>query len=74
VLAEKPTDIWKVRFYALKKGTGFRLEDMASEWGTSTDTVRCKAKANGALRYVEDPKHPGMYVACVAHPSTPKGK
>lgn len=74
VLASKPTDVWKARFYALRRGMGYRLETLAEEWANSADTVRAKARAMGALRYIEDPEKPGEYIACAVHPETPKGK
>ena len=74
LLAQKPTDVWKGRFYALRRGIGYRLEALVKEWGTAMDTIRAKARVHGALRYVEDPEQPGQYIACAVHPDTPIGK
>lgn len=74
LLAKKPTDVWRGRFHALRKGMGYPVDVVAAEWGTSPDTVREKAKDNGSLRYVESPDKPGQYMACVVHPATPTGE
>jgi len=74
VLSQRPTDVWRGRFYALRRGVGYRVDALAKEWGTSPDTVRSKAHAHGTLRYVEDPERLGNYIACAVHPDTPKGK
>jgi len=70
VLAAKPTDIWKARFFALKPGMGYTTEHLADQWGNSMDTVKSKAKRFKALRYVEDAERPGCYMACIVHPET----
>lgn len=74
LLAKRPTDVWKARFFALKPNTGYMIQHLADQWGNSADTVRSKARRFGALRYVEDADKPGNYVACIVHPDTPKGK
>lgn len=74
LLASKPTDVWKARFYALRRGMGYTLDHLADQWGNSVDIIRTKARRFGSLRYVEDNKAPGQYVACVVHPDTPKGR
>lgn len=74
LLVERPKDVWKGRFYALRRGMGYLVDHLSSEWGTSTELIRSKAKSMGALRYVEETANPGIYVACVVHPETPKGK
>ena len=74
LLATKPTDIWKSRFYALRRGMGYTIEHLADQWGNSIDTIKQKARRFGALRYVEDTNKPGCYIACIVHPDTPKGR
>ena len=74
MLASKPTDVWKGRFFALRKGMGYPLEHLREEWGSSVETIRVKAKRLGALRYVEDAEQQGQYMECAVHPDTPKGK
>jgi len=74
VLAERPTDLWKARFFALRRGLGYPIEALAAEWGKSVDSVKERAKRFGALRYVESPQRPGEYIVCAVHPETPKGK
>jgi len=74
LLAAKPTDVWKARFYSLRRGMGYTIDHLCDEWGASADTVRSKAKRIGSLRYVEDDQRPGEYIACAVHPDTPKGK
>ena len=74
VLAQKPTDTWKARFYALRRNMGYTIEHLSEEWGHSADTIKSKAKALDALRYVENPSRPGEYLVCAVHPETPKGK
>lgn len=74
LLAQKPTDIWRGRFYALRRGMGYRIENLAREWCASEDTIKSKAKREGALRYTEDPEAVGQYIAIAVHPETQKGK
>ena len=74
LLASKPTDIWKARFFALRAGMGYTIDHLADQWGNSHDTIKSNARRFGALRYVEDAERPGNYVACVVHPDTPKGR
>lgn len=74
LLAQKPTDVWRGRFYALRRGMGYRIENLAREWCASEDTIKSKAKREGALRYTEDPEAVGQYIAIAVHPETPKGK
>lgn len=73
VLATRPTDVWRARFYGLRRGTGYHVDYLAERWGNSPDTVRAQARRHGALRYVEDVDRPGEYMACAVHPDTPKG-
>lgn len=74
LFADKPTDTWKARFYALRRGMGYPIELLQEEWGKGGDTIREHAKRYGALRYVEASNKPGEYLACAVHPDTPKGK
>jgi hypothetical protein len=68
--SKKPADTLKARFYALKRGTGYRLDDLVREWGVSADTLRQRAKEHNAFGYVE--ATPGEFVAIVVHPDTQK--
>ena len=70
--AERPTDTWKARFFALQHGMGYPLRLLSEQWGASEDTIRSRAKAHGALRYAEE--KPGVYMAIAVHPDTPKGR
>jgi hypothetical protein len=74
LLAKKPTDVWKGRFFALRRGIGYRVETLQAEWSASDEIIRSHARDHGALRYIEDPDAKGQYIACIVHPDTPKGK
>lgn len=74
LLAKKPTDVWRGRFFALRRGMGYRIRDLSKEWGVTEDNVKQHAKSHGALRYMEDPESPAQYIAIAVHPETPKGK
>jgi len=72
LLSKKPTDFMKARIYSLRRGMGYKIEDLSKQWGVSTETLRKHAKDHKALVYVE--ATPGEYVACIVHPETPKGE
>jgi hypothetical protein len=74
LLAKKPTDVWRGRFFALRRGMGYRIRDLSKEWGVTEDNVKQHAKSHGALRYMEDPDVAGQYISIAVHPETPKGK
>ncbi len=70
LLSKKPADCMKARLYGLRRGMGYKIEDLSKQWGVSTDTLRKHAKDHHALVYVE--ATPGEFVACIVHPETPK--
>ena len=72
LLAQKPTSAWPARFRALRRGAGYRLEDLAAQWHASVNTIREKARDHKCLRYTNDDT--GQYIPCVVHPDTPGGK
>lgn len=74
LLAKKPTDVWRGRFFALRRGMGYRIRDLSKEWGVTEDNVKQHAKSHSALRYMEDPDSAGQYISIAVHPETPKGK
>lgn len=75
LLAVKPHNVWKSRFYALRKGMGYPLDVLEKEWGVSAHTIKEKARRQyNALRYVESSERVGDYIECIVHPDTPKGK
>lgn len=64
----KPKEGLKAKLFRLKRNTGYPLEELADEWGVSSDTLRRDAKRLDALLYVETA--PGEWVQCVVHPDT----
>jgi hypothetical protein len=70
VLSRRPTDTLKARLFGLRKGVGYRVEDLAAEWHIGPETLRKRCKEHRALGYVE--ASPGEYVAVVVHPETVK--
>jgi len=65
---KKPNEGLKARIYGLRKGQGYPVDALASEWVVSEDTVRTQAKRLDCLRFVE--VSPGEWVQCVLNPDT----
>ena len=70
VLSKRPQDTLKGKLYGLKRGVGYKVEDLAGAWHLSVETLRKRAKEHGALGYVE--ATPGEFVAVVVHPESMK--
>jgi len=68
VRASKPSEGIKKKLFALKRGVGYPVSDLADNWGCSPDTLKSHARRHDALRYVE--VGPGDWVHCVMHPET----
>ena len=68
VSVDKPAEGLKRLIYALKRGMGYPVEQIAAQWCRSTDSVRKHAREHGALLYVE--VAPGDWKTCVLHPDT----
>lgn len=72
LLSKKPTDTLKGRFYQLRKGIGYKAEDLAAAWHISEDTLMRRATDHHAKAYVEPT--PGEFVCVIVHPDTVKEK
>lgn len=70
LLVERPQGTIKKRLYSLRRGMGYRVDELSKEWHVTAETLRKHAKDYDALRYVE--LTPGEYVACIVHPDTVK--
>lgn len=70
LLEERPQGTIKKRLFSLRRGMGYRVDELSKEWHMSVETLRKHAKEYDALRYVEIT--PGEYVACIVHPDTVK--
>jgi hypothetical protein len=70
LLEERPQGTIKKRLFSLRRGMGYKLDDLSKEWHMTVETLRKHAKDYNALRYVE--LTPGEYVACIVHPDTVK--
>jgi hypothetical protein len=65
----KPNDSIKRMLYGLKRGMAFPVEQMAAQWGVSSENIRKKARELECLKYVEVSPADG-WVHCVMHPDT----
>jgi len=65
---KKPNEGLKAQIYALRKGQGYPIADLAQEWCISADTIKANATRLDCHRYVE--VSPGEWVSCVLHPET----
>jgi hypothetical protein len=64
----KPNEGLKAKFFKLRKGAGYPVNDLADEWGVSAETVRNYGRRLNCLLYVE--VEPGEWVHCAAHPDS----
>ena len=65
---KKPNEGLKAKIYALRKGQGYPVAELAKEWCLSADTIKANATRLDCHRYVE--LSPGEWVSCVLHPET----
>jgi DNA-directed RNA polymerase specialized sigma24 family protein len=64
----RPSDGLKAKFFKLRKGVGVAVDDLADEWGVSSETVRNHGRRLNCLLYVE--VSPGEWIHCATHPDT----
>jgi hypothetical protein len=67
---KKPTATVVSRFYLLKKGVAYKLNDAAREWVMSEETIKRHAQDRDCFRYVETTNE--NWEACIMHPETAK--
>jgi hypothetical protein len=70
LLSKKPQDTLKGRFYQLKRGIGYKIEDLAKAWHISEETLLRRATDHHAKGYIEPT--PGEFVCVIVHPETQK--
>jgi len=68
VYCQQPQGRAKKLIFALPKGQGFPIRDLAKKWHISETTLAKHAKLYDAVRFVE--AEPGQYVKCILHPET----
>ena len=68
--SKKPTTTLRARFYQLKRGMAYKIEDVARDWVTSAETVRRHAQDADCFRYIEVEVE--NWTPCVMHPDTAK--
>jgi len=68
--SKKPVSTLRARFYQLKRGMAYKIEDVARDWVTSAETIRRHAQDADCFRYVETGNE--IWEPCVMHPDTAK--
>ena len=70
LLSKKPADNMKGKFYSLKKGIGYKAEDLARAWHVTEETLLRRATDHHAKAFIE--ATPGEFVCVIVHPETKK--
>ncbi len=68
--AKKPVVTLRARFFQLKRGMAYRIEDVARDWVVSAETLRRHALDADCFRYIETGNE--TWEPCVMHPDTAK--
>ena len=70
LVRKKPSQSAKDYIVKLKRGHGYRLDELSKDWGFSSETIKKHAREMNCLFYLKDSE--GDWQEVVLHPDTAK--